>query len=297
MENLPELTLSKAAKTLETRMIKEDKEIANKYEIKEYKIPNTEKILNKSYDGVKVKQRSYKTNNYCIIENNNNYYVVMRIRTTSNGILKWLPLVFDLDNLNKVTNFEANGESGNWNLANNYVTFSRKNGTTMFYLHNSILDFEPSGSGKNSCDHLNRIKLDNRKANLKIKTQSQQNNNQKTRKCASKNIDKLPEPYKTYFLENRPKFIYWLYSNTHGHRIVAGPIDNIKEKKFSSKDPEKLPILMKKAEKYLMDMSEQYNMTIDRITSELDPVAYQLQREYRQIIFKASRILEIDLSF
>ena len=297
MENLPKLILSNEAKNRENLEIKEDKEIANKYEIKENKILDTQNFLNKIYEGVKVKQRSYKTNDYCIIENNNNYYIVMRLRTTSNKTFKWLPLVFDLDNLNKVINFKENGESGNWNLSNNYITFSRKNGTTMFYLHNIIVDFKPKGYGNNSCDHLNRIKLDNRNANLEIKTQSQQNNNQKTRKCASKNIDKIPEPYRTYFLENRPKFIYWLYSKTHGHRIVVGPIDNIKEKKFSSKDPTQIPFLMKKAEMYLIEMANQYNMTIDQITSDLKPEAHKLEREYRQIVLKASRIFKIDLPF
>lgn len=296
MENFPELILSKAAKNREIRELKKDQFIADNYEIKEVDILNN-KVLNKTYDGVNVTRRSYKTNDYCIIKNNNNYYVVMRLRTTSKGELKWLPLVFDLNDFNNVRNFEVKGDSGNWNLCNNYITFSRKNGTTMFYLHNLILDFEPEGSGKNSCDHLNRIKLDNRKANLKMKSQSEQNNNQKTRKCASKKIDKMPEPYRTYFLENRPKFIYWLHSKTHGHRIVAGPIKDIKEKKFSSKDPKQIPILMKKAETYLIDMAKQKNITIDQITSDLSPEAHQLHREYRQIVLKASKILELNLPF
>lgn len=296
MENFPELVLLKAAKKRENRELKKDHFIANNYETKEVDISDG-KVLNKTYDGVKVKQRSYKTNDYCIIENNDNYYVVIRLRTTSKGELKWLPLVFDLDDFNSIRNFKANGNSGNWNLANNYVTFSRKNRTTMFYLHNLILDFEPEGSGKNSCDHLHRIKLDNRKANLKMKSQAEQNNNKKTRRCASKNIDKMPEPYKTYFLENRPKFIYWLHSRTHGHRIVAGPVEDIKEKKFSSKDPKQIPTLMKKAEKYLMDMAKQKNMSIDKITSDLNPKAHQLYLEYRQIVLKASKILEINLPF
>jgi len=297
MENFPELVLAKKAKNREIYELKEDKEIANDYDINECNIPSSTKVLNKVYDGVNVSRRSYKTNEYCVIENNDNYYVVMRIRTTSKGTLKWLPLVFDLDDFYSVRNFEVKGESGNWNLCNNYITFSRKNGTTMFYLHNLILDFEPEGSGKNSCDHLNRIKLDNRKINLQMKSQSKQNNNQKTRKCASKKLDKMPEPYKTYFLENRPKFIYWLHSNTHGHRIVAGPIKDIKEKKFSSKDPSQIPILMKKAEKYLLQMAKQKNMSIHQITSDLDPESHQLQREYRQIVLKASKILTLDLSF
>jgi hypothetical protein len=271
--------------------------IANEYDISEKEIKSSDKLLNKQYTGVKVKQRSYTNNDYCVIENKNNNYVVMRLRTTSKGTLKWLPLVFDLDNFEFIKNFDVEGETVNWNLANNYVTFSRKNGTTMFYLHNLIINVNPDGSGKEFCDHLNSITLDNRKDNLVMKTQSKQNNNQKTRKCASKSLYKMPEPYKTYFLENRPKFIYWLYDKSHGHRIVAGPVENIKEKKFSSKDPSQIPYLMKKAEDYLIDMAKQNNMSIDQITSDLEPKAHQLKREYRQIVLKESKILELNLPF
>ena len=293
--NFPPLTLIKKANEKEKEELKEelkeDIDVSTKYDIKEKEIENSDKLLNKHYLGIKVKQRSYLTNDYCIIENNNENYVVMRIRTIHNESIKWLPLVFDFEYLELIKNFN----DGNWNITNNYVIFSKKNGKTMFYLHNIIMNIIPDGPGKSSCDHLNRMTLDNRKSNLCIKTQSEQNNNQKTRKCSSKNLDKLPEPYRTYYLESRPKFIYWLYDKTHGHRIIAGPIPNMKEKKFSSKDPQQIPILMKKAEDYLIEYAQKNDIPFDQITSNLDPKSNQLKREYIQIIMKASKILQIDL--
>ena len=83
--------------------------IANKYDISEKEIKSSDKLLNKQYTGVKVKQRSYTNNDYCVIENKNNNYVVMRLRTTSKGTLKWLPLVFDLDNFEFIKNFDVEG--------------------------------------------------------------------------------------------------------------------------------------------------------------------------------------------
>ena len=60
------------------------------------------------------------------------------------------------------------------------------------YLHNLIMNkltFEGKGQ-KESVDHINRIGLDNRKENLRIITQSQQNKNQKKRKRRGRIVER-----------------------------------------------------------------------------------------------------------
>jgi hypothetical protein len=52
---------------------------------------------------------------------------------------------------------------------------------------------------------------------------------------------------------------------------------------------------MKKAEDYLIEYAQKNDIPLDQITSNLDPKSNQLKREYRQIIMKASKILQIDL--
>lgn len=190
--------------------------------------------------------------------------------------------------MNTVINFQAEGVSGNWNLSNKYVSFSKKKGKTSYYLYNILKDHVPNGSGKNSINHLNRIKMDNRLANLRMKSQSNKNINQKVRKCVNKRIEKMPQLYRKFYLNNRSRYIYWLPSKTHGHRIFVGPCGLIKEKKFSSKDPKQIPKIIQKVENYLIIEAKKHGMTEDQIISELDPEAHQLKREYNQIVKKAS---------
>ena len=245
MENFPKLTLAKLAKEREERDLKEDREIAEKYNIIEKDIPDTDMILNKVYDGVQVKRRSYNVNDYVIIEHDEKYYVVMRIRTESGGTVKHKPLVFDLKMLKTIR-----GNDNVWSLSNKYPSLKGK----IPYLHNFIHNHLPEkeDKGEFSYDHLNRIRLDSRLCNFKFSNQSNQNKNKKIRRIGSKNLDRIPEPYGAYYINNRPRYIYWLYGGKHGHLIVAGPIEGIKEKKFSSNDLSKIQNLMKKLKNILL---------------------------------------------
>lgn len=286
--SFPVLKLGQKARERRERERKEDEKMVRNYDCKEVKIPNSDLIANKVYQGVSASQRKYATNDYVIIEHNSSYYPVIRIKSKK----KQLPLLIDLDKLDLLRDFRIDDQAGSWNLTNTYVSFSRKSNRKAVYLHNVLTENTPGGSEKDSIDYLNRIHLDNRMCNLKT---SDRNRNQKIRKCASTQIDKMPQPYRDYYLQNRSKFIYWLPSRTHGHRIFAGPCGEIKEKKFSSKDPKQIPKLMEKAEQYLLTEAKRYGMTEDQITSDLDPESYRLKREYEQITQKAALFFHLDL--
>jgi hypothetical protein len=100
----------------------------------------------------------------------------------------------DKDDLDKV-------KMRNWHLATGgqYVGSNiRINGVIKtLYLHNFVMNkFDFPGKGtKQSIDHINRNGLDNRKANLRIATQTEQNLNQKLkeRKEFSPEIGVLPK--------------------------------------------------------------------------------------------------------
>ena len=287
----PKLTLKTIFEEYDKKENKKIKDIVSSYNYEERNIKESDLRLNVVYEGVKVSQRSYYTNDYVIIENDNKYYVVMRLRSKD----KFYPMVIDLEQLDKVRNFETEeGKNGNWNFANKYVSFSRKNKTTMYYLHNVLMDFIPSNNNK-SVDHLNRITYDNRLENLQIKSFSEQNVNQKIRKCMSSNLDKMPEKYRKYYLENRPRYVYWIYSKTHGHRIYAGPVNTIKEKRFSSKDDSKIPFLMQKAENYLIEEANKRGMKLDEYTSILSPEVQKLKSSYYQIVKKALHFFDFEI--
>jgi len=148
---------------------------------------------------------------YKFVTYNDKEYVVGLIQHTGNDV----KFVFDREDFPKI-------EKRPWHLTSGkYIgsTFYLDGGVKLeLYLHNLIMDritFDGKGS-KETVDHINRNSLDNRKENLRILSQSQQNINQgkKLRR------DELPEgcPIKA---EDIPKHIWYVRANgLHGDRFA-----------------------------------------------------------------------------
>jgi hypothetical protein len=148
---------------------------------------------------------------YKFVTYNDKEYVVGLIQHTGNDV----KFVFDREDFPKI-------EKRPWHLTSGkYIgsTFYLDGGVKLeLYLHNLIMDritFDGKGS-KETVDHINRNSLDNRKENLRILSQSQQNINQekKTRSVI------LPEgcPIKP---EEIPKHIWYVRANgNHGDRFA-----------------------------------------------------------------------------
>jgi len=167
---------------------------------------------------------------YRFVNFNNNEYVVATIQFNENDI----KFVFDKEDYPIVSERA-------WHFASNkYISSAYACGDGMrreLYLHNLIMkvDLFPGKGAKQSVDHINRNGLDNRKENLRILTQSQQNINQakKPRRV------ELPEgcPIKS---EDIPKHIWYVRSNgLHGDRFaIEFKTENICWKTTSSKKVE-----------------------------------------------------------
>lgn len=148
---------------------------------------------------------------YRFVNFNNNEYVVASIQFNGN----YIKFVFDREDYPIISERA-------WHFAsNNYISSAYSCGDGKrreLYLHNLIMgvDLFPGKGSKESVDHINRNGLDNRKENLRILSQSQQNINQgkKTRSVV------LPEgcPIKA---EEIPKHIWYVRANgLHGDRFA-----------------------------------------------------------------------------
>lgn len=142
-------------------------------------------------------------------------------------ISKGHPLLFkiDKDDLEKV-------KSRNWFAASDYIGSNITIGGVrkILYLHNFIMNniVFPGRGAKSSIDHINRDGLDNRKENLRLVTQSQQNLNQKKKKRTAT----LPEG-----ITEIPTHIWYVKANgAHGDRFgIDLKTEKIKWKGTSSK--------------------------------------------------------------
>jgi hypothetical protein len=157
-----------------------------------YHKPNTHKFLSK-VEGVPVKygNTTFVENSYEIWEDeNNNKYVKMDMSKKC--------VLFDYDDLEKIINKKTR-----WYIGNNGQGYAVNN---KIYMHHIVTDFKGSGKGtKNSIDHINREKLDNRKVNLRHAGIKEQIQNSKgiipgTKRDRKYNAIEIPEEL------NKPEF-------------------------------------------------------------------------------------------
>ena len=117
-------------------------------------------------------------------------------------------------------------------MQNGYVAghIMTETGLTNVYLHQFLMDHRGYGVGNVSIDHVNQNKLDNRMANLRIATQSEQNEN-RGKVSRKHNAKELPDGLKQSDL---PKFVVY-YKEKHGNgtreffTVEKHPIQKLKE--------------------------------------------------------------------
>ena len=210
---------------------------------------------------------------YNFVEYNQREYVVGTIQHNGDDV----KFVFDKEDFPKI-------EKRPWHLSSGkYIgsTFYLDGGVKLeLYLHNLIMDkitFDGKGA-KETVDHINRNGLDNRKENLRIITQSQQNINQ------SKKIRTVILPEECNIKPNEiPKHIWYVRANgLHGDRFaIEFKTEGICWKTTSSKKVDILQKLQDAKEKlkefykqfphlnpeYEIDKCKELNESFHKITS------------------------------
>jgi hypothetical protein len=160
----------------------------------------------------------------------------------------YLNFVIDKEDFDKIDGYSWHKSSTNYISQGVIVDAKKKE----FYLHNLVLnifDFPGKGS-KESLDHINRIGFDNRKENLRVISQSEQNLNQSKKKRRIV----LPED-SGLVADDIPKHIWYIKPNgSHGERFaIEFKTENIIWKTTASKNislKDKLESAKKQLEEY-----------------------------------------------
>ena len=291
----PKLRLGKKTRELREKELKENQEVLNKYDTKTENLDNLK--TNHVYKGPLHIIKKYTYNDHVIVKYNNRYYCVMRL--FSKG--KFLPFVFDVQNLGMIKAFKAGNKEGYWRMTNRFVCFSKKDNGKLHYLHNFLTKnyqggMNRKGKDKQVIEHLNGNTLDNRMVNLvkKPDEKNNRNSNKHMIRCGNLQLFKMSEPYKTFYKENQSSYIYWLPSRYKGHQVFVSHCGPIKKRRFRSSDEKQVPKLMLKAEKHLIKEAKNYGITEEQLLTDIDPLSYRLQREYDQIVLIASKFFKLD---
>jgi len=187
------------------------------------------------------------TINYKEILYNNKEYIVGTLISKNEKI----KFIIDKDEFDKIADKSWHKASNSYISHGVVIDNMRKE----LYLHNlvmNLIDYPGKGS-KETVDHINRIGYDNRKENLRIITQSEQNLNQSKKK---RNII-LPEE-SGIKLEDIPTHIWYIKPNgSHGDRFaIEFKTENIIWKTTSSKNIS----LKDKLESAKQKLQEFYNL-------------------------------------
>lgn len=115
---------------------------------------------------------------------------------------------FSEEDLEKVL-YNEEGENRTWYY---HKKLGYIGNTKNIFLHQLIMDYSGNGKGQDSIDHVNRDKLDNRRENLRITSQSVQNENRGKRTRMSNAYKIIPDEVLNYIEEseghkNLPKFV------------------------------------------------------------------------------------------
>ena len=189
----------------------------------------------------------------------NEYWYVINIKTNEKyyimDVSKNRLTKFDKNSLEKVLSFDKI-----WTVSNNYVVCEYERNKKIS-LHAFLMNHSGHGKEKGvlSIDHINQDKLDNRMCNLRLATQSEQNQNTGKR-CRKSSARSLPDGLKQTDL---PKYItynvdYEKELDNNGNRIIKRDYFRVEkhpkqEKSWATTKSKNIKILEKleQAKKYL----------------------------------------------
>ena len=163
-------------------------------------------IINNNYNWVIIEHYEGHTSNFGCkkgTKNINPYFIVIDVDNGKEFIAMYIKdncyTLLNIEDIDKIKE-----QNTSWFLCNNGYIASNIN-CNQIYLHQYIMNYWGQGKGQLSIDHINRNKLDNRRDNLRITSQSIQNSN-KDKANRKENAQDLPEGITQNML---PKYVYY----------------------------------------------------------------------------------------
>jgi len=210
---------------------------------------------------------------YTDVSYNNKEYIVGTIQFKGED----LKFAFDKDDFDKIKDRAWHFSSGNY-ISSGIIHNSKKK---ELYLHNLVMNrLEHPGKGATeTVDHINRNGLDNRKENLRIITQSDQNLNQSKKKRSVLLPPGCPiEP------DDIPKHIWYVRANgLHGDRFaIEFKTEGLVWKSTSSKSVS-IQEKLKQAKEKLQEFYTQYPQLNPVNPQKINEIA-MLSESYNSII-------------
>lgn len=211
---------------------------------------------------------------YTDVKYNDKDYVV-GIITSNKGFIKF---VFDKED-------EENVKGKSWHVTSTgYISsyYVYNNATVQLLLHNVVMSrmIFPGKGAKESVDHINRNPLDNRKENLRIISQTEQNLNQKKK---TRTLVKLPDD-SGISPDELPRHIWYVKANgAHGDRFaIEFKTEGIIWKSTSSKQVS-LREKLNQAKYKLSELYIEYPY-LNPITNTILETADNLNKSFNKIV-------------
>ena len=220
---------------------------------------------------------------YVRVKYANRDYVVCQINYHSKPLL----FVVNASGFQKVKKYKQWNYIGSGYIGHFYYpSKNNRKGRKLMYLHNLVMNkLTHDGKGQQlTIDHINRIGTDNRKENLRLISQSHQNNNQKRKKRKTK----LPEDC-GFTWDDVPKNVWYVKpTKTHVARFcVEIKTETLKVtwKTTSSKDVS-LKFKLEHMKKYLRILRDKYPNKFQKynICNTVNKKVNKLIRSYNNIL-------------
>lgn len=191
--------------------------------------------------------------------------------------------IIDADDYDKIMNLNKS-----LHKIGNYIGFTQMIDKKVYthYLHNIIMDYDINGGKgqKYTIDHINRIIRDNRKANLRLVSQSIQNEN---RDCKNRTAE-LPKDC-GICIDEIPKCVYYCGPQSgHGDKFVLEIKRDNFRKTWSSTSSKNISLKDKLIEikNIILEISKEYPKLFENknIIENYSDEQIQLRKEFNEII-------------